>query len=136
MALGGRSLGLTPAWLWGFRSFCVQHCPPPLSAHASCLQSVTFPSGGAPDGPDCGWYPLSLLKVWLEVNGRRPCGELAGRSMPFPPRWGGVGSWAWLTAISCLYTDISIYMDSSDFKPPFCDQHGCLGALPVDFHVE
>lgn len=92
----------------GFRSFCVQHCPP-LSAHASFLQSVAFRPGGTANGPDCGWYSLSLLKVRLEVGVWWPCGELASSSALPPAPAARAGSQAWLTAFSSNYVDISIH---------------------------
>ena len=31
---------------------------------------------------------------------------------------------------SAILTQISKYLDSSDFKSPSCDQHRCLGPFP------
>lgn len=83
-ARGGQSPGLTSARLRSFRSFCVQHCPR-LCAHASCLQSVTFPPGGTPTAQTAVGIPsLSSRSSWRSVAGGHVGSWLAALRSPRP----------------------------------------------------
>lgn len=115
-ARGGRSPGLTLPGS-GASGPSVSSTAPASPAHASCLQSVTFPPGGAPTAWTAVGIPLSppgLAGSWRPAAGG---GWLAALRSS---RSGGEEQEArpLAAAISCPHTKISKYTDSIDFKSP------------------